>query len=89
MIELRWLIKKRHITADLVRAHADRYQVSMMEAKRLLEQEATEKLQYRVKQDVTVWAGMPTPEQRAAMANYIWSEWIDVPTITEIKKVEE
>ena len=38
-------------------------------------------LQYRVKQDVTVWAGMPTQEQRSAMANFQWSPWIDVPTV--------
>lgn len=40
-------------------------------------------LQYRVKQDVTVWAGTPTHDQRVAMANYQWSPWIDVPVVED------
>lgn len=36
-------------------------------------------LQVRYKRDVTVWSGMPTQEQIRAMANYQWSEWMDVP----------
>ena len=44
------------------------------------------RLQYRVMQDVTVWAGMPTHEQKQTMANYQWSPWMDVPEIVENKE---
>lgn len=40
-------------------------------------------LQYRMKRDVTVWAGMPTQEQIAEHANYQWSEWTDVPEVKQ------
>ena len=41
-------------------------------------------LQFRQKRDVNVWAGMPTQEQIRAMANYQWSEWIDVPEVKDV-----
>jgi hypothetical protein len=40
-------------------------------------------LQFRSKQDTTVWAGMPTQEQIRAGANYQWSKWIDVPEVKD------
>ena len=39
------------------------------------------RLQYRVKQNVTVYAGMPTEQQKLETAKYEWSEWIDVPNV--------
>jgi len=39
------------------------------------------KLQYRQLEDITVRAGMPTPEQVQATANYQWSRWTDVPSV--------
>ena len=42
-------------------------------------------LQFRVKRDVNVWAGMPTQEQVRVMANYQWSEWQDVPEFDDTK----
>ena len=42
-------------------------------------------LEYRVKQDVTVWAGMPTQEQINACANYQWSNWKEVPEVDDTK----
>ena len=39
------------------------------------------KLQYRVKQNVTVYAGMPTEQQKLETAKYEWSDWIDVPNV--------
>jgi hypothetical protein len=42
-------------------------------------------LQVRYKRDVTVWAGMPSQEQIRAMANYQWSEWMDVPIEDQTK----
>ena len=41
------------------------------------------KLQYRVKYDTSIYAGMPTEEQKLKNANYQWSEWMDVPEIFE------
>jgi hypothetical protein len=41
-------------------------------------------LQARYKRDVTVWAGTPTQEQIRAMANYQWTEWIDVPEVSNV-----
>ncbi len=38
-------------------------------------------LQCRTKYDATIWAGMPTAEQKAAAANFQWSQWTDVPTV--------
>mgnify|MGYP003334080439 CR=1 FL=1 len=40
-------------------------------------------LQYRVKQNMTVYAGMPTEEEKLKTANYQWSEWITVPIVVE------
>lgn len=39
------------------------------------------KLQYRVKQNMTVYAGMPTEEQKLKTVNYQWSEWMDAPEV--------
>ena len=41
-------------------------------------------LQYRVKVDVNVWAGMPTQEQIQKHANYQWTPWTDVPVIEDV-----
>lgn len=48
----------------------------------------TKKLQYRVKYNTTVYAGMPTEEQKLKTANYQWSEWMDVPEVWDVE-VEE
>jgi hypothetical protein len=39
------------------------------------------KLQYRVYQNVAVYAGMPSQEDMARSAKYQWSDWKDVPTV--------
>ena len=44
----------------------------------------TPKLQYRQQYNTTVYAGMPTEEQKMQTAKYEWSEWIDVPTVKEL-----
>ncbi len=41
-------------------------------------------LQYRVKYNATIYAGMPTEEQKLKTANYQWSEWMDVPEVWDI-----
>jgi len=41
------------------------------------------KLQYRVKYNTTIYAGMPTEEEKLKTANYQWSEWMDVPHVHE------
>jgi len=41
------------------------------------------KLQYRVLQNTTVYAGMPDGAFKDKTANIQWSNWIDVPTQTE------
>ncbi len=41
-------------------------------------------LQYRVKYDTTIYAGMPTEEQKLKTANYQWSEWMDVPEVWDV-----
>lgn len=38
-------------------------------------------LQYSVKQDITIRAGMWSPEERIKTAKYEWSDWIDVPEV--------
>lgn len=40
-------------------------------------------LQCRRLYDTTTWAGMPTQEQIRAHANYQWSEWTDVPEVSD------
>ena len=44
----------------------------------------TKKLQYRVKYNATIYAGMPTEEQKLKTANYQWSEWMNVPEVWDI-----
>ncbi len=44
----------------------------------------TKKLQYRVKYNVTIYAGMPTEEQKLKTANYQWSEWMNVPEVWDV-----
>jgi hypothetical protein len=44
----------------------------------------TKKLQYRVKYNTTVYAGMPTEREKLETANYQWSEWMDVPEVWDI-----
>ena len=39
------------------------------------------KLQYRVYQNVTVYAGMPSDADIARSAKFQWSDWKDVPTV--------
>ena len=39
------------------------------------------KLQYRVYQNVAMYAGMPSQEDMARSAKYQWSDWKDVPTV--------
>ena len=41
-------------------------------------------LQYRVKYDTTIYAGMPTEREKLETANYQWSEWMDVPEVWDI-----
>ena len=41
-------------------------------------------LQYRVKYNTTIYAGMPTEEQKLKTANYQWSEWMDVPEVWDV-----
>ncbi len=41
-------------------------------------------LQYRVKYNTTVYAGMPTEREKLETANYQWSEWMDVPEVWDI-----
>ena len=41
-------------------------------------------LQYRVKYNATIYAGMPTEEQKLKTANYQWSEWMDVPEVWDV-----
>jgi hypothetical protein len=41
-------------------------------------------LQYRVKYDTTIYAGMPTEEQKLKTANYQWSEWMNVPEVWDV-----
>ena len=45
-------------------------------------------LQYRVKYNATIYAGMPTEEQKLKTANYQWSEWMNVPEVWDVD-VEE
>lgn len=45
-------------------------------------------LQYRVKYNATIYAGMPTEEQKLKTANYQWSEWMNVPEVWNVD-VEE
>ena len=40
-------------------------------------------LQYRQMVNTTVYAGMPTEQQKMATAKYEWSEWKDVPEVKE------
>ena len=40
-----------------------------------------QKLQYRVYQNVAVYAGMPSEADMARSAKYQWSDWKDVPTV--------
>ena len=44
----------------------------------------TKKLQYRVKCDTTVRAGMFSPLEELKTANYQWSEWMDVPEVWDV-----
>ena len=39
------------------------------------------RLQYRQQYNTTIYAGMPTEEQKLKTAKYEWSEWMDVPEI--------
>lgn len=41
------------------------------------------KLQYRVMQNTTVYAGMPDQDFVNKTANMQWSPWKDVPTVKE------
>ena len=41
-------------------------------------------LQYRLKYDTTIYAGMPTEEQKLKTANYQWSEWMNVPEVWDV-----
>ncbi len=40
-------------------------------------------LQYRVKYDTTVRAGMWDNENIVKTAKYEWSDWLDVPTVDQ------
>ena len=40
-------------------------------------------LQYRQKYNTTVYAGMPTEEQKLQTAKYEWSEWMDIPVFVD------
>jgi len=37
-----------------------------------------------VKYDTTIYAGMPTEEQKLKTANYQWSEWMNVPEVWDV-----
>ncbi len=41
-------------------------------------------LQYRVKYNTTVYAGMPTEKEKLETANYQWSEWMNVPEVWDV-----
>ncbi len=45
-------------------------------------------LQYRVKYNATIYAGMPTEEQKLKTANYQWSEWMNVPEVWDVDAEE-
>jgi hypothetical protein len=46
-------------------------------------------LQYRVKYNATIYAGMPTEEQKLKTANYQWSEWMNVPEVWDVDAEEK
>lgn len=72
MYELRWLVRKTDGQAvdQYIQTH----------------QQETRVLQYRVKYDKTVWA-IPAGVQRpTSPVQVVWSDWIDVPEVTEIKE---
>jgi len=49
---------------------------------------SSEKLQYRVKHNATVYAGTPTVKEKLMTANYQWSEWMDVPKVWDVDAEE-
>lgn len=76
MIEMRWLVYKEEETL-VPPVHSIQYGKpfeKVMSTKR--------KLQYRQKIDTTVRAGMWDAEGIAQTANMQWSEWKDVPEVT-------
>ena len=68
---MRWVIKKNHVTAEMVREYMDKESMSMSIAKKILVDEQMS-LQYW---DSEVFDG----------AAGEWGSWIDVPHITEYR----
>ena len=46
-------------------------------------------LQYCVMYNATIYAGMPTEEQKVKTANYQWSEWMNVPEVWDVDAEEK
>lgn len=57
-MELRWLTKKKRITADMVREYATEHDISPMMAKRELEGLTSHQLQFRI--DFGPWQDIPS-----------------------------
>ncbi len=68
---MRWVIKKNHVTAEMVREYMDKESMSMSIAKKILVDEQMS-LQYWDSEAFDGAAGK-------------WGSWIDVPHITEYR----
>lgn len=53
----------------------------MMQLRWLVTNYQQPKLQYRQQYNSTVYAGMPTEEQKMKTAVMVWSDWMDVPSV--------
>jgi len=76
MIEMRWLVYKEEETL-VPPVHSIQYGKpfeKVMSAKR--------KLQYRQQYNATVYAGMPGQDFINQTAKTVWSDWKDVPEVT-------
>lgn len=55
-MKLRWVVERRTITAEQVRAYSEKYDVAMMQAKKELTKESKPVLQYY---DNGIWQNVP------------------------------
>ena len=85
MIQLRWYSKRVSVTAKRTRLYAEERGIGLQQAlSELRDKQEHPRLQYRQMVNATIYAGMPTEQQKLETANYQWTEWIDVPQVFEV-----